>query len=172
MKKFYVSHNDNDFTVEIIDEGSARINGKECSYEFRNAGKSSYLLVLNNKVFSLFDNGPYPEGTTGVRELSLNSRRYSVTVDDDRSLLLKTLVRSQSVAKGETHVRAPMPGLVVRLEVVEGEHVKKGQGLIVLEAMKMENEIKSPQDGVVRKIHVKEKMAVEKGEDLLLLQGN
>lgn len=170
-KKFYVSHTGGVFTVEIIDAGKALIDGRECSYEFTSTGESSYLLLLDNKVFTLFNNGSI-DGATGVRELNLNARPCSVVVDDNRSLRLKTLARSRSVTGGEMHVRAPMPGLVARVEVVEGEHVKKGQGLIVLEAMKMENEIKSTQDGVVTKIHVKQNVTVEKGEELLLLQGH
>jgi biotin carboxyl carrier protein len=55
-----------------------------------------------------------------------------------------------------------MPGLVVKLSVSVGESVKKGQGLLILEAMKMQNEIKSPMDGVVKEIKVSEKQAVEK----------
>jgi biotin carboxyl carrier protein len=63
-----------------------------------------------------------------------------------------------------------MPALVVRVEVKAGDEVREGQGLLVLEAMKMENEIRSPQAGKVREVFVSNGKAVEKGELLLLLE--
>lgn len=68
---------------------------------------------------------------------------------------------------GTAVVRAPMPGLVLRVEVEAGEQVRSGTGLVVLEAMKMENEIRSPRDGVVRKVWVRAGEAVEKGAELV-----
>jgi biotin carboxyl carrier protein len=72
-------------------------------------------------------------------------------------------------AAGENVVTAPMPGKVLRILVREGDEVKAGQGLLVLEAMKMENEIPSPRDGVVKKILVKEGDTVDTGQPLIEL---
>ncbi|USS40946.1 sodium-extruding oxaloacetate decarboxylase subunit alpha [Thermococcus aggregans] len=72
-------------------------------------------------------------------------------------------------AAGENVVTAPMPGKVLRILVREGEQVKVGQGLLVLEAMKMENEVPSPKDGVVKKILVKEGDTVDTGQPLIEL---
>ncbi|WP_456365555.1 biotin/lipoyl-containing protein [Thermococcus sp.] len=76
-------------------------------------------------------------------------------------------VERPSVSVGGGLVTAPMPGKVLRVLVREGESVKTGQGLLVLEAMKMENEIPSPKDGVVKKIHVKEGATVNTGDPLI-----
>ncbi|WP_157065557.1 biotin/lipoyl-containing protein, partial [Thermococcus celericrescens] len=70
---------------------------------------------------------------------------------------------------GEGAVTAPMPGKILRILVREGEQVKTGQGLVVLEAMKMENEIPAPKDGVVKKILVKEGDTVDTGQALIEL---
>ena len=70
---------------------------------------------------------------------------------------------------GEGVVTAPMPGKILRILVKEGESVKTGQGLLVLEAMKMENEIPAPKDGVVKKILVKEGDTVDTGQALIEL---
>ncbi|CAD5243539.1 acetyl-CoA carboxylase biotin carboxyl carrier protein subunit [Thermococcus camini] len=70
---------------------------------------------------------------------------------------------------GEGVVTAPMPGKILRILVKEGEQVKTGQGLVVLEAMKMENEIPAPKDGVVKKILVKEGDTVDTGQALIEL---
>ncbi|AEK72913.1 putative acetyl-CoA carboxylase biotin carboxyl carrier protein subunit [Thermococcus sp. 4557] len=70
---------------------------------------------------------------------------------------------------GEGVVTAPMPGKILRILVKEGEQVKTGQGLLVLEAMKMENEIPAPKDGVVKKILIKEGDTVDTGQALIEL---
>ncbi len=72
-----------------------------------------------------------------------------------------------SSAAGEGVVTAPMPGKILRVLVKEGEQVKTGQGLLILEAMKMENEIPAPKDGVVKKILVKEGDTVNTGDPLI-----
>ena len=65
------------------------------------------------------------------------------------------------------NIKAPMPGLVLRISVAVGDVIKKGDPLLVLEAMKMENVIKAAGDGVVKKINATEKIAVEKGSILI-----
>ena len=70
---------------------------------------------------------------------------------------------------GEGVVTSPMPGKILRILVKEGEQVKTGQGLVVLEAMKMENEIPAPKDGVVKKILIKEGDTVDTGQPLIEL---
>ena len=71
-------------------------------------------------------------------------------------------------AKKAADLKAPMPGLVVEVSVSEGQEIKKGDKLVVLEAMKMENILKSPADGVVKKVNVKKGNTVEKNEVLIL----
>lgn len=67
-------------------------------------------------------------------------------------------------------IKAPMPGLVVRVEAEAGQAVRRGQVLVVLQAMKMENELSAPRDGTVREVRVKPGQAVEHGEVLAVLQ--
>ena len=90
----------------------------------------------------------------------------TVPAVDERTRHIRSLTaRSSGAATGGT-VKAPMPGLVVKVLVESGQSVKKGDGLLVLEAMKMENEIAAPTDGVVDSIGVKAGTAVEKGAEL------
>ena len=77
---------------------------------------------------------------------------------------------SAPASSGEGVVTSPMPGKILRVLVKEGEQVKTGQGLVVLEAMKMENEIPAPKDGVVKKILVKEGETVNTGQPLIELE--
>jgi len=99
-------------------------------------------------------------------QVTFAGRRTTVTVKDERDLLLEEFGLDEGAAAGG-EVRAPMPGLVLDVLVEEGEEVAADQGLLVLEAMKMENELKAPSGGVVSTIHASSGDAVEK-DDLLV----
>ncbi len=79
-------------------------------------------------------------------------------------------VVARTRAAGPVRLTAPMPGKLVRLLVAAGQEVAAGQGLLVMEAMKMENELKAPRAGRVRDLHVAERQAVETGALLLVLE--
>jgi len=93
-----------------------------------------------------------------------------VEVLDERTRHIQSLVGAGKTQSGGGAVKAPMPGLVVKLLVEPGATVAAGQGLVVLEAMKMENEIKAPMAAVVESVAVKPGQAVEKGAALILLK--
>ena len=92
---------------------------------------------------------------------------HLVQVDDERAVRFGTLTGAAERGGGGGKVKAPMPGLVLRVEVSEGQTVVAGDGLVVLEAMKMENEIKAPVAGRVTAIHVSDGQAVDKGTVLV-----
>jgi len=77
------------------------------------------------------------------------------------------LARSPAAVVGPAPLRAPMPGLIVRVEVEPGDAVKAGQGVVIMEAMKMENELHSERDGVVARVLVAAGEPVEKGAVLI-----
>ncbi len=97
-------------------------------------------------------------------EVSVNGRRHEVTVDDQLSFLTRKAEGARGGKGGM--VTAYMPGKVVAVLVEEGAEVKAGEGVVVLEAMKMENEIQAEVDGVVAKIHVEASQPVEGGDPL------
>jgi biotin carboxyl carrier protein len=103
----------------------------------------------------------------GSWELQLDGVRYEVDVEDERTRAIRSRVGAAEGARGPRPVKAPMPGLVVRVEVAPGEQVAAGQGVVIVEAMKMQNELKADGPGVVRKIHVQAGTAVEKGVTLV-----
>lgn len=102
--------------------------------------------------------------------MSADGFEVSVGVESERSRLLKRAGAAVRVAEHGTSILAPMPALVVRLEAEVGQEVAAGQGVVVLEAMKMENEIRTPRAGRVKAIHAKPGKAVEKGETLMILE--
>jgi pyruvate carboxylase subunit B len=99
-------------------------------------------------------------------------RTWPVEIVDERTRSLRQMVGTKKPvgAGGAGAVRAPMPGLVLRLEVEEGQTVLAGDGLLVLEAMKMENEIRAERDGRIGKIFVQPGQAVEMGNPLFELE--
>ena len=80
------------------------------------------------------------------------------------------LASGRAEAAGPMALSAPMPGKVVRILIAQGEAVRKGQGLVVVEAMKMQNELPSPKSGRVRAVRVAEGQAVNAGEPLVLVE--
>lgn len=106
----------------------------------------------------------------GRYTLSLDGWRYEVEALDERTRAIRDLSEAKSGPAGPAPLKAPMPGLVVRVSVSVGDTVQAGQGLVVMEAMKMENELKSPAGGTVRSIAVTPGMAVMKGDLLVELE--
>ena len=111
------------------------------------------------------------EGGRGQYDLSVDGFRFSVEALDERARTIRELSGSSKKAAGPTHLAAPMPGLIVRVSVSEGDSVGAGQGLVVMEAMKMENELRAPVAGVVRRVLVSAGNAVEKGSILIEMEG-
>jgi pyruvate carboxylase subunit B len=95
---------------------------------------------------------------------------YEVEALDERTRTIRDLTAAASGPAGPVPLLAPMPGLIVRVEVQVGDTVSAGQGLIVMEAMKMENELRSHGPGVVKAIRVTAGDAVEKGATLIELE--
>ena len=106
----------------------------------------------------------------GRYTLWVDGFRYEVEALDERSRTIRDLSAASGVAVGPAPLIAPMPGLVVRVNVTEGDEVAAGQGLVVMEAMKMENELRAPAAGRVSRVHATAGTAVEKGTVLVELE--
>ena len=101
--------------------------------------------------------------------MQLNGERVHANVVDERTRAIRAMTAHSAGAQGPKPVRAPMPGMVVRIEVEVGQRVSAGQGVVIIEAMKMENELKADGAGVVSKILATPGTAVEKGAVLVEL---
>jgi biotin carboxyl carrier protein len=99
--------------------------------------------------------------------VSLDGRPISVEIEDPRTALRKA---AQHGHAGEVELRAPMPGKIVKILLQEGAEVHANQGVLVIEAMKMQNEIKSPKNGTVKRLSVQEAAAVNAGELLAIVE--
>lgn len=110
-----------------------------------------------------------PAERRGRWQIALGTARFTVDAVDERTRAIRAMTGSAE-AETERVVAAPMPGLVLRVEVEVGQAVRAGQGVVVVEAMKMENELKAPADGTVARIEVQPGQTVEKGATLIVLE--
>src|SRR5271167_394877 len=104
----------------------------------------------------------------GELHMVIGSARYAVDVQDPRSLRTRRSIGASDA--GPQKLKSPMPGKIVRILVSEKDEVKAGQGIIVMEAMKMQNEMKSPKDGRVQKILTAEGSTVNPGDTLAIIE--
>jgi len=102
--------------------------------------------------------------------INVNGNAYVVSIIDDLDTLINDLGLSSKTTHKENEVKAPMPGLIVSVEIEEGQKVKEGDSLLVLEAMKMESTFTSPKEGTVQSISVKKGDTVDKGQVLVRIE--
>jgi biotin carboxyl carrier protein len=160
----YVTTIDNqEFEIEIVDERHIRIGGRLLEVDFESVnGQPVFSLILDGKSYESF----VYQGDEDW-EVLIRGRQYQVNVEDEREKRLKTSAGGGSLEGGEFHLKAPMPGLVVAVLIEEGQEVKKGQVMLILESMKMQNELKAPRDGVMGRVRVKAGESVEQRQTLL-----
>lgn len=150
-----------------INRGSEElsINNKKSEADIKQLNASSWHIIdqlksYNAEVVSF-------NAAEKTAEIKVNNNIYTVNAKDQYDVLLDKLGLSSLNSAKISEVKAPMPGLVLKIMVAEGDEVKKGDNLFVLEAMKMENIIKSPADVVVKTVKIKPGDKVEKGQVLL-----
>lgn len=106
----------------------------------------------------------------GRYTLWIDGFRYEVEALDERTRTIRELSGASAAASGPAPLKAPMPGMIVRVAVQAGDQVVPGQSLIVMEAMKMENELRATAAGTVKTVHAIPGTAVEKGALLLEME--
>ena len=129
------------------------------------------VVVRPNLLSILIDGTSYVvrrERADGGTYLWVGDKRYQAKVLDPRSLQSRKL--ATGAADGARKILAPMPGKVVRVLVQESMEVQAGQGVIVVEAMKMQNELKSPKQGIVKQVLTAEGASVNAGDVLLIVE--
>ena len=152
----------------LFDEKEAWLMPGQTSADVVKLSPHSYHLLINNKSYRVELLERSSDGKT--QTLLINGKKVNAQVKDRYDELLEQLGLDKKTKGGASEVKAPMPGLVLRIQVKAGDAVKKGDTLIVLEAMKMENVIKAADDCVVKKVVVSEKNAVEKNQVLMELE--
>ena len=130
------------------------------AYDSTRLGPDTFHILKESRPFILqiiesdFDLKTY--------RIEVNGTTYTSRISNDLDQLVAQMGFELQTSKNVTHIEAPMPGLILDIQVSEGQEVKEGDALLVLEAMKMENVILSPRDGVIKTISVEKGSAVDK----------
>lgn len=162
--KYITTVEDKSFLVEIMDDRHISVDGKVYQVDFESvSGQPVYSLIVDGRSHESY----IYQGEDDNWQVLLRGRLYPVTVEDEREKRLRAAAGAGVAETGEFHLRAPMPGLVVAIPVAEGQPIKRGQVILILESMKMQNEIKSPRDGTISRIRVKAGETVEQKQTLL-----
>ncbi|MEE9568713.1 MAG: biotin/lipoyl-containing protein [Candidatus Binatia bacterium] len=165
---FIAKLGDQTYTVDIEEVGRSlyriAVDGDEFLVDGKQTGQNNYSLIINHRSFEV-------DVDTSEEEyrVLVDGRSYHIHLVDERRMRLggfQTGIQLQ----GKQEVTVPMAGNVIAVLVAEGDRVDKGQGLVIVEAMKMENEVRSPIDAEIKEVRVKTGQSVEAGETLMVVE--
>jgi biotin carboxyl carrier protein len=163
--RYHVTLRDRTFVVDIA-PGGVRVDGRPVDADLRSLGATGvHGLLLDGASHQIVASD---EGD-GCWRVVVDGASAAVEVVDERTRTIREMAASGPGQVGPRPLRAPMPGLVVKVEVSEGDAVLEGQGLVIVEAMKMENELRAEAPGTVRRVLVTPGQAVEKNQVLIEL---
>ena len=163
--KYFVTVDGETRVVEVGD-GVVRLDGEPVRADLASLpGTDRLHLRLDGRSVSLF----------GRREaeawrVELEGRAFSISVEDERERQIRALASVGASGPSRREVRAPMPGLIVKVEVRAGDEVREGDGLVVMEAMKMENELRADLSGRVAEVRAEPGRTVNRDDLLVVLE--
>jgi len=165
--KVLIGEREEDLLLKL-EEGqiSAKIGGRVYTLQVREIQADSYLFFLGANVHEC--RVSERAGSKETFDVTIHGRSHEVTIFDPKRL--RSGQNSDRHHHGIAEILAPMPGKVVRVQTEAGASVEKGEGVIVVEAMKMQNEMKSPRAGVVVSINVKPGDTVNAGDVLAVIE--
>lgn len=165
-KVYRVTMDGREYTVEVLPD-AVRVDGQAVPASLKPLGvRSSYGVRLGSSGHSVHAE----RHGDGVWSIETGGRSRSLRVIDERTHAIEQLAMAAKGAQGPSPVRANMPGLVVSVRVEVGQAVQGGEGMVIVEAMKMENELRAETDGVVHRIHVSAGDTVQKDQVLIEFQ--
>jgi biotin carboxyl carrier protein len=166
MNEFIVTVNSRKKNVGLSGSSTIYVDDKEYNQELYHLSGNTYLLKLDNKIYEISAD-------------QIDHERFIITIDGKNfETLVRTslqekavkLIESRTLAQHKLEVKAPMPGLVLKIKKQAGDEVMQGDSVLILEAMKMENDLRAHVSGKIKIIYVKEGMAVEKGYSLFTIE--
>jgi pyruvate carboxylase subunit B len=161
--KYFVTIEGREFQV-TVDGDHVSVNDQPfIAHLSRIDGTPLRHLVLGDRSFTL----PFHGEGAGRWSMGFQGETWVAEVVDERTRHIRSLTGTGEEKRGGGQLKAPMPGLVVRVDVMAGQVVAAGTGLVVLEAMKMQNELRAAADGRVSAVRVQAGQAVEKGQVLV-----
>lgn len=163
-----ISVNDKkNFSVEQED-GKWILDGNAVALDIQNSSNGLISILYNNKSYTAY----VEQVNTKTKELTLNidGQKYQMAIQEPIDQLLSKMGLDLKAMQKAEPVKAPMPGMILKILVEPGQEINKGDGLLILEAMKMENVLKASGPAKVKSILAKEQTAVEKGAVLIEME--
>jgi biotin carboxyl carrier protein len=161
--KYVTTIEGREYIVDILDEHRVSVDGVLFQVDFMPVGDQPvYSLVVNGMSVEAHI---YPNEDTW--QVLFRGALYTASVEDEREKRLRASLAGRVVMNEDFHLKAPMPGMVVSIPVQDGQAIKKGEVLVILESMKMQNELRSPRDGKVTRVRVKAGDRVEQKETMV-----
>jgi biotin carboxyl carrier protein len=164
--KYATTLNEKTYLIEINDDHRVIVDGVEYAVDFESvSGQPVYSLLIDGRSYEA-----YIYETEEGWQVLLRGDLHTVRVEDEREKRLRAAAGAVAAGpSGEFNLKAPMPGLIVVVPVSEGQTVKKGDDLIILESMKMQNELKCPREGTITRVKVKAGDSVEQNQVLVTI---
>ncbi len=161
----YITKIDNkEFKVDLKQEGKGfkvYLDGKLREVTVASDSGSRLTLIIDDKPFDVI--------LEADDHIVVGGESYNVEIFDEQVEKFMKASTGKS-EKRELAVKAAMPGLIIEVTVKQGDKVTEGQGLLIIEAMKMQNEMQTPRDGIVKTIKVKKGQTVNCGETLIIIE--
>ncbi|MBT8385798.1 MAG: acetyl-CoA carboxylase biotin carboxyl carrier protein subunit [Ignavibacteria bacterium] len=167
MNEFVVTINQKKKSITILNNVELKIGNKKYVYEISHVKNNTYLLKCGNRYFEIVADKTNNEHFSVL----LNGYHFNATVRT--SLQEKAIHLLEEAQTGTLHqfvVKAPMPGMILKVKKNDGDSISRGESVMILEAMKMENDLRSPASGTISGIKVEEGKAVEKGAILFSIE--
>lgn len=160
----------NSFDISFDNEShtSGSINTTQFLLDIIETGKDKMHVLHNNNSYTVEVKSK--DHQNRLYTLVVNGNEYNINLKNQLDLQLEQMGMTAVAGAKAENIKAPMPGLVLNIDVAVGQHVEKGDPVLILEAMKMENVIKSPSAGIVKSIDVEKGQAVEKNHVLITFE--
>jgi len=144
------------------------LNQSEYDFDIIHLSKNQYHIISNHKSYTA--ELVFVDKEKKIVELKINNSNYTVCLKDKMDVLLEKLGMNSNIEVKTDNLKAPMPGLILEIAVKKGDHISKGDKLLILEAMKMENVIKATGDGIVNEIKISVGDSVNNGQVLITFE--
>lgn len=151
----------------VLDAGTLTVNDKSLDWDMEALPDGTFSILAGGKSYRAVVE--QVDRQAKQLKLKINGNSYEMTIKEPIDQMLQQMGLNIASTRKVDAIKAPMPGLVLKVLVTEGQAIKKGDPVLILEAMKMENVFKAPGDATVKSVRVTERKAVEKGEVLIEL---
>ncbi len=166
MNEYVITFGGRKNSVVMSDNSEVTLGDKKYHYEVVELARNVFVLRIDNRVYEI----SAKRRNADEYSVFINGKVIDVVVRTGLQERASSLIEKSSEFKHKMEVKAPMPGMILKVKKNVGESVEKGDSIIILEAMKMENDIKSPFTGSIKEVKVTENTPVDKGAILFTIE--